>query len=124
MQKPVLVSVPVPVVSTVPSNVAWSFELHLYLELTVPQVRDCCPLGGLVPVFRLCYVLQFIAGIVEAFCRYMPISRRFLWGKKYIYIFFHILVGFYPSKSDRDVSPLFFTICKRQFSVSRQILFN
>ena len=46
MQKPVLVSVPV--VSTVPPKVVWSFELYLYLELTVPQVSDCCPLGRLV----------------------------------------------------------------------------
>ena len=46
MQKPVLVSVPV--VSTVPSTVALSFELYLYFELTVPQVSDCCPLGRLV----------------------------------------------------------------------------
>ena len=28
--------------------VAWSFELYLYLELTVPQVSDCCPLRRLV----------------------------------------------------------------------------
>ena len=48
MQKPVLVSVPVPVVSTVPPKVAWSLELYLYFELTVPQVSDCCPLGQLV----------------------------------------------------------------------------
>ena len=27
---------------------AWSFELYLYLEQTVPQVSDCCPLGRLV----------------------------------------------------------------------------
>ena len=26
----------------------WSFKLYLYLELTVPQVSDCCPLGWLV----------------------------------------------------------------------------
>ena len=38
MQKSVLISVPVPVVSTVPPEVSWSFELYLYLELTVPQV--------------------------------------------------------------------------------------
>ena len=48
MQKPVLISVPVPVISTVPTKVSWSFILYLYLELTVPQVRDCCPLGRLV----------------------------------------------------------------------------
>ena len=53
MQKPVLVSVPVPVVSTVPPKVAWSFELYLYIELTVPQVSDCCPLGRLVVLFVL-----------------------------------------------------------------------
>ena len=47
MQKPVLISVPVPVVSTVPPKVSWSFELNLYLELTVPQVSDCGPLGRL-----------------------------------------------------------------------------
>ena len=35
MQKLVLVLVLV--VSTVPPKVAWSFELYLYLELTVPQ---------------------------------------------------------------------------------------
>ena len=39
MQKPVLISVPV--ISTVPPKVSWSFELYLYLELTVPQVSDC-----------------------------------------------------------------------------------
>ena len=50
MQKPVLILVPVPVVSTVPTKVVWSFELYLYLELTVPQVSDCCPLGWLVLV--------------------------------------------------------------------------
>ena len=27
---------------------AWSFELYLYLEQTVPQLSDCCPLGRLV----------------------------------------------------------------------------
>ena len=48
MQKSVLVLVPVPVVSTVPPKVTWSFELYLYIELTVPQVSDCCPLGRLV----------------------------------------------------------------------------
>ena len=48
MQKEVLVSVPVPVVSTVPPKVAWSFELYLYMKLTVPQVSDCCPLGRLI----------------------------------------------------------------------------
>ena len=51
MQKPVLVSVQVSVVSTVPPKVAWSFELYLYLELTVPQMSDCCPLGRLVTYF-------------------------------------------------------------------------
>ena len=49
MQKPVLVSVPV--VSTVPPKVVWSFELYLYLELTVPQVSNCCPLGRLVHIY-------------------------------------------------------------------------
>ena len=39
-------------------------------------------------------------------------------------ICFHILVGFYPSKSARDFSPLLLTICKRQFSVNGQIFFN
>ena len=28
--------------------VVWCFKLYLYLELTVPQVSDCCPLGRLV----------------------------------------------------------------------------
>ena len=46
MQKSVLVSVPV--VSTVLPKVAWSFELYLYIELTVSQVSHCCPLGRLV----------------------------------------------------------------------------
>ena len=57
MQKSVLVLVPVPVVSTVPLKVAWSFELYLYLELTVPQVSDCCPLGQLV---RDCYTVLIL----------------------------------------------------------------
>ena len=48
MQKPVLISVPVSIVSTVPPKVSWSFEIYLYLELTVPQVSNCCPLGRLV----------------------------------------------------------------------------
>ena len=54
MQKPVLVSVPVPVFSTVPPKVSWGFELYLYLELpvTVPQVSDCCLLGQLVFSFN------------------------------------------------------------------------
>ena len=39
-------------------------------------------------------------------------------------IFFHILVGLYPSKPVRAFSLLFFTICKRQFSVNGQIFFN
>ena len=30
--------------------VAKSFKLYLYLELTVPQVSDCCPLGQLVQI--------------------------------------------------------------------------
>ena len=30
--------------------VAKSFKLYLYLELTVPQVSDCSPLGRLVCV--------------------------------------------------------------------------
>ena len=47
-QKPVLTSVPVPIVSTVPPKVFWNFVLYLYLELTVHQVSDCCPLGRLV----------------------------------------------------------------------------
>ena len=29
--------------------VAWSFELYLYLELTVPQVSDCYPVGRFMP---------------------------------------------------------------------------
>ena len=41
MQKPVLISVPVPVLSTVSPKVTWSLELYLYIELTVPQVSDC-----------------------------------------------------------------------------------
>ena len=45
MQSPVLISVPV--VSTAPPKVSWSFKLYFYLELTVPQVSDCCPLGQL-----------------------------------------------------------------------------
>ena len=39
-------------------------------------------------------------------------------------IFFHILVGFYPSKSARAFSLLLLTIYKWQFSNSGQILFN
>ena len=39
-------------------------------------------------------------------------------------IFFHILVGFYPSKSARAFSLLHLTVCKWQFSISGQILFN
>ena len=63
MRKPVLVSV----VSTVPPKIAWSFELYLYLELTVPQVSNCCPLGRLVTVtdinvdlryFQHCLILR------------------------------------------------------------------
>ena len=46
MQNPALISVPV--VSTVQPKVSWSLELYLYLELTVPQVSSCCPLGRLV----------------------------------------------------------------------------
>ena len=38
-------------------------------------------------------------------------------------IFFHILVGFYPSKSVRADSLLLLTICQWQFSVSGQIFF-
>ena len=49
--------VSVPVVSTVPPKVAWSFKLYLYIELTVPQVSDCCPVGRLV--FRF-FVHQLI----------------------------------------------------------------
>ena len=29
---------------------AWSFKLYSYLQLTVPQVSDCCPLWLLVIV--------------------------------------------------------------------------
>ena len=57
MQKPVLVSVPVPVVSTVPPKVAWRFELYLCFGLTIPQVSDCCPLGRLVYVVNPSAVL-------------------------------------------------------------------
>ena len=39
-------------------------------------------------------------------------------------IFFHILVGFYPSKFVRANSLLLLTICKWQFSVSGQIFIN
>ena len=45
-------------------------------------------LQSVIPIFRLCqYMLQFIAGNVEDFWRYMPISRRYLWKK---YIFLHL----------------------------------
>ena len=77
-----------------------------------------------IRVFRLCqYVLQFTADNVEYFRRYMPNSRRFLW-KKNIYIFPHILVGFYPSKSVKDFSWLLLTICKRQFFRQQSFFFQ
>ena len=38
---------------------SWSFELYLYLELTVPQVSDFCPLKRLVFVFVLPYWVSF-----------------------------------------------------------------
>ena len=60
MQKRVLVSVPVPVVSTVSPKVAWSFELYLYIELTVPQVSDCSPLGRLIYCTMPLVGLQYI----------------------------------------------------------------
>ena len=39
-------------------------------------------------------------------------------------LFFQRLVGFYPTKSVRAFSLLLLTICKWQFSVSGQIIFN
>ena len=47
-EKPVLVSVPVPIVSTVPPKVLGVSNYIYNLEPTVPQVSDCCPLGRLV----------------------------------------------------------------------------
>ena len=72
MQKLVLVSVPDPVVSTVPPKVAWSFKLYLYLELTVPQVSDCCPFVQLVLPYRLFHLskldksifVQVVSGVL------------------------------------------------------------
>ena len=40
------------------------------------------------------------------------------------FVFFYILVGFYPSKSVRDFLLLLLTTCKRQFSVNGQVIFN
>ena len=59
-------------------------------------------------------MLQFIAGNVEDFDAICPLGDDF-YEKS---IFFHISVGFYPS---REFSRLLLTICKRQFSVSCQI---
>ena len=48
--------------TTVPPKVAWSFQLYLYLELTIPQVSDCCPLGDLFNLIclrlKLCFISQ------------------------------------------------------------------
>ena len=63
-----------------------------------------------------CYsLLPTMLKIFDVICQ----LAEFLW-KKYI---FHILVGFYPSKSVRAFS-LLLLICKWQFSVSGQIFFN
>ena len=40
-------------------TVPWSFELYLYLELTVPQVSNCCPLGRLVLLLQSVTRLTF-----------------------------------------------------------------
>ena len=71
MQKPVLFSVPV--VSTFPPKVAWSFELYLYTELTVPQMSHCCPLGRLVSLCQLSnpfYFALFQLKVVNKACHH------------------------------------------------------
>ena len=65
-------------------------------------------------------MLQFIADNVEDFDVICLLADDF-YEKG---IFFHILVGFHPSKSFRDSSLLLLTTCKRQFSVDGQIFFN
>ena len=68
-------------------------------------------------VSRCCSLLLIMLKIFVVICQLADDFRE----KS---IFFHILVGFYPSNSVRAFSLLLLTICKWQFSVSGQIVFN
>ena len=68
----------------------------------------------------MCYsLLPIMLNIFDVICQ---IADDFYEKKKYI--FFHILVGFYPSKSVKDFSLLLLTICKRQFFRQQSFFFS
>ena len=70
----------------------------------------------------MCYsLLPIMLNIFDVICQ---IADDFYEKKIYIYIFPHILVGFYPSKSVKDFSLLLLKICKRQFFRQQSFFFS
>ena len=109
-------------------NILKAYDFWWYMNLLLS--RDFASLSSLTVITTYNVLLRYLAFVSRCYSL-LPIMLKIFdvicqWADEFYEkrIFFHILVGVYPSKSVRASSLLLSTICKWQFSVSGQIFFN